>query len=129
MTGRGRRILVADDDRFLRKAVETMLVREGYTVVTAADGEEALRAARTEKPDLILLDLIMPKMRGFEVLKALKADPQIGLMPVIVLSNLGQEQDVQEAIEGGALEYFIKAELSLKDLARRVDEVLRSTGT
>jgi len=129
VTGRGRRILVADDDRFLRKAVETMLVREGYTVVTAADGEEALRAARTEKPDLILLDLIMPKMRGFEVLKALKADPQIGLMPVIVLSNLGQEQDVQEAIEGGALEYFIKAELSLKDLARRVDEVLRSTGT
>jgi CheY-like chemotaxis protein len=126
MTERGRRILVAEDDRFLRKAAETTLKREGYTVVTAADGEEALRAARAEPPDLVLLDLIMPKMQGFEVLRALKQDANTAHIPVIILSNLGQERDVQQAMDSGAAAYFIKADLSLKDLVRRVEETLGS---
>jgi DNA-binding response OmpR family regulator len=66
------RILLAEDDRFLRKAAETMLKRAGFTVIAAADGEEALRLAREHVPDLMLLDLIMPKMQGFDVLKELK---------------------------------------------------------
>ena len=118
------RILLAEDDRFLRKAAEARLRQHGFTVFTAVDGEEALRLARAEKPDLLLLDLIMPKVQGFEVLKALKQDPATAAIPVIVLSNLGQERDVQQAMELGALAYFIKAHLSLQELVVKVDEVL-----
>ena len=118
------RILLAEDDRFLRKAAEARLRQHGFTVFTAVDGEEALRVARAEKPDLLLLDLIMPKVQGFEVLRALKQDPATAAIPVIVLSNLGQERDVQQAMELGALAYFIKAHLSLQELVVKVNEVV-----
>ena len=124
MGERARRILLAEDDRFLRKAAEARLRQHGFTVFTAVDGEEALRVARAEKPDLLLLDLIMPKVQGFEVLKALKQDPATAAIPVIVLSNLGQERDVQQAMELGALAYFIKAHLSLQELVVKVNEVV-----
>ena len=119
-----RRILLAEDDRFLRKAAETALKRQGFTVLVAVDGEEALRMARADAPDLILLDLIMPKMQGFEVLRALKADATTAATPVIILSNLGQDSDVKQAMEAGAAGYFVKANLSLQDLVKRVGEVL-----
>lgn len=118
------RILVAEDDRFLRKAAEAKLRQSGFTVLAAVDGEEALRLARAEAPDLILLDLIMPKLQGFEVLRAVKEDPATSPIPVIVLSNLGQERDVKQALEAGAVAYLIKANLSLRDLVSRVEEAL-----
>ena len=118
------RILLAEDDRFLRKAVEARLRQRGYTVVAAVDGEEALRQARAAAPDLILLDLIMPKVQGFEVLRALKADPATAAIPVIILSNLGQDGDVGRAMADGATAYFIKANLSLQDLAEKIEQVL-----
>jgi CheY-like chemotaxis protein len=123
-----KRILLAEDDRFLRKSAEAALRRHGFTLLTAGDGEEAVRLARTETPDLILLDLIMPKLQGFEVLRMLKADPATAGIPVIVLSNLGQDSDVQQALAGGALAYFIKANLSLQDLVQRVEEALKERG-
>ena len=119
-----RRVLLAEDDRFLRKAAETALKRHGFTVVPAVDGEEALRLARAEPPDLVLLDLIMPKMQGFEVLRALKADPATAPIPVVILSNLGQDGDVKQAMEAGAAGYFVKANLSLQDLVKRVGELV-----
>jgi CheY-like chemotaxis protein len=119
-----RRVLLAEDDRFLRKAAETALKRHGFTVVPAVDGEEALRLARAEPPDLVLLDLIMPKMQGFEVLRALKADPGTAPIPVVILSNLGQDGDVKQAMEAGAAGYFVKANLSLQDLVKRVGELI-----
>jgi CheY-like chemotaxis protein len=125
MADQPTRILLAEDDRFLRKAAEASLRRSGYVVVPAADGEEALRLARSEAPDLILLDLIMPKLQGFEVLKALKADAATAGIPVIILSNLSQDRDVQQAIEGGAAAYVVKANLSLKELVKKVQETLR----
>ena len=82
--------------------------------------------ARAEKPDLVLLDLIMPKLQGFEVLKALKADPGTATIPVVVLSNLGQDGDVRRALEGGAVAYLVKANLSLDDLVARARETLAS---
>ena len=124
MSDQPRRILLVEDDRFLRKAAETTLKQQGYTVITAADGEEALRLARSGPLDLILLDLIMPKLQGFEVLRALKADAATAATPVIILSNLGQESDVRQAMEAGAAGYFVKANLSLQDLVKRVGEVL-----
>ena len=120
------RVLLAEDDRFLRKAAETALKRHGFTVLAAIDGEEALRMARAEAPDIVLLDLIMPKLQGFEVLRALKADPATTKIPVIILSNLGQESDVKQALEAGAAGYFVKANLSLHDLVKRVGEVVGS---
>ena len=121
-----KRILLAEDDRFLRRAEEAALKRAGFVVLAAADGEEALRMAIAEKPDLVLLDLIMPKLQGFEVLKALKADPATAAIPVVVLSNLGQEGDVQRALEGGAVAYLVKANLSLDELVSRARETLAS---
>jgi CheY-like chemotaxis protein len=123
-----RRILLAEDDRFLRKAAETALKRRGFTVIPAVDGEEALRLARAEAPDLILLDMIMPKMQGFEVLRSLKGDPATAGIPVLILSNLGQDSDVQQALEAGAAGYFVKANLSLQDLVKRVGELMGGGG-
>ena len=134
-----RRVLLAEDDRFLRKAAETALKRHGFTVeaitlngrdilrftvVAAVDGEEALRLARAAPPDLVLLDLIMPRMQGFEVLRALKADPATAPIPVVILSNLGQDGDMKQAMDAGAAGYFVKANLSLQDLVKRVGELV-----
>jgi DNA-binding response OmpR family regulator len=118
------RVLLGEDDRFLRKAAEASLRKHGHTVLPAVDGEEVLRIARSEAPALILLDLIMPKMQGFEVLRALKDDQQTRAIPVIVLSNLEQEQDRHRAMEAGALAYLVKGNLSLENLVARVDAAL-----
>ena len=119
------KVLLVEDDRLLRKAADAALRERGYAVVTAADGVAALQAARAERPDLILLDLIMPRMHGYEVLRTLKADAQLADVPVLVLTNLGAESDTQIATQAGAADYLIKASLSLEDLMRRVDEALR----
>jgi len=119
-----RRVLLAEDDRFLRRAAEARLRRHGLDVLTAADGEEALRIARAERLDLVLLDVVMPKLEGFEVLKLLKEDPATAGIPVIVLSNLGQERDVAQAKALGAVAFLVKANLSLQDLVDRVDAAL-----
>jgi CheY-like chemotaxis protein len=128
MTATGRRVLLAEDDRFLRKAAETTLKRSGYAVLATADGEEALRVAKSDPPDLILLDLVMPKMNGFEVLRALKRDAATAGIPVIILSNLGQDRDVQQAMEAGAAAYFVKADLPLQALVQRVEDALAARG-
>jgi len=125
MTDGARRILLAEDDRLLRKAAEATLKRKGFTVFTAEDGEEAFRVAKAELPDLVLLDLIMPKRQGFDVLRDLKGCPETARIPVIVLSNLGQERDIQQAMESGAVAYYVKANLSLEGLVKRVEEALQ----
>ncbi len=124
-----RRVLLAEDERFLRRAAEARLRRHGLEVLTAADGEEALRVARAEPLDLVLLDVVMPKLQGFEVLKALKQDAATARIPVIVLSNLGQERDVAQAMALGAVAFLIKANLSLQDLVDRVDAALATGKT
>ena len=124
MTESVRCILLAEDDRLLRKAAEATLKRQGYRVVLAVDGEEALQMAAKEHPDLILLDLIMPKRQGFEVLRELKRSPETAQIPVIVLSNLGQERDIQQAMDAGAVAYHVKVNLSLENLVAVVRQVL-----
>ncbi len=129
MPERARRVLLAEDDRFLRRAAEARLRQHGLDVLTAADGEEALRLARAEPLDLVLLDVVMPKLEGFEVLRLLKEDPATARIPVIVLSNLGQERDVSQAMALGAVAFLVKAHLSLQDLVDRVDAVLGTGAT
>ena len=127
MGGFEQRILLAEDDRFLRKCAGAMLRRQGFIVMAAEDGEDALRLARTESPDLILLDVIMPKMQGFDVLRALKSDPHTSPIPVIILSNLGQESDSVAAREMGALDYWVKSDLALEELAMRVGQAISTS--
>ena len=120
-------VLLVEDDRFLRRAAEATLRQSGFTVVAAADGEEALRQASASRPDIVLLDLIMPKLQGFEVLRRMKADPATSAIPVIVLSNLGQDSDVKQAMSLGATSYFVKSNLSLQELVKQVRDTLGST--
>ncbi|MFQ5899414.1 MAG: response regulator [Candidatus Methylomirabilia bacterium] len=122
----GKRILLAEDDRFLRRACEASLRQRGFTVLTAVDGEEALRLARAEAPDLILLDLLMPKIAGIEVLRVLKAEEETRAIPVLVLSNSSRENDVQEVKHLGSVGYLVKANLSLQELGDRVAQLLES---
>ncbi len=117
-------ILLAEDDRILRKAGEATLKKRGYAVIAAVDGEDALAKAREHKPDLILLDVIMPKLQGFEVLASLKSDAATRDIPVIMLSNLQDESDVRKATDAGALDYLVKSNVPLDVLAARIAEAL-----
>jgi two-component system phosphate regulon response regulator PhoB len=119
------RVLVVEDDRFLRRACEASLRQRGLDVLTAADGEEGLRLARSEHPALVLLDLLMPKMSGLEVLRALKGDGATRGIPVLVLSNSSRQQDVDEIMRLGAIGYLVKADLSLQALGDRVMRILQ----
>ena len=119
------RILLVEDDRILRRAVQTTLRRHGFNVVAADDGEKALRLAKSEAPELVLLDLIIPKVQGFEVLRRLKQDPKTASVPVVVLSNLSQESDVKHAMDLGAVDYLVKANLSLDQLVKKVRQLLK----
>jgi CheY-like chemotaxis protein len=120
-----KRILLVEDDRFLRKAAEVRLRRAGYTVVTAADGEEAIATAKAMRPDLVLLDLIMPRMQGFEVLRVLRTEPNMDGVPIVVLTNLSQDADRERAMTQGANGYLIKSNMSLDALADAVGDVLK----
>jgi CheY-like chemotaxis protein len=122
------RVLLAEDDRILRKAGETSLRRKGYSVIAAVDGEDALEKAFAHRPDLILLDVMMPKMQGFDVLARLKSDAATRDIPVIMLSNLEQEADIRRSIEGGARSYLVKSNVQLDELADRVAEALNEKG-
>ena len=115
-----KKILLAEDDRFLRRACETALTRRGLTVLAAADGEQALALIRSERPDLVLLDLLMPKKTGIEVLRELKADEAIRDIPVLILSNSSRELEMHDAEALGVVGYLIKANLSLQELADKI---------
>lgn len=119
-------VLVVEDDRFLRRACETSLRQQGYAVRSAADGEEGLRLARTEPPDVVLLDLLMPKMTGLEVLRALREDEATRDIKVLVLSNSSREQDMLEIERLGVSGYWVKANLSLQELGELVGRIVAS---
>jgi len=118
-------VLVVEDDRFLRRACETSLIKRGFTVKSAGDGEIGLQMVREARPALILLDLLMPKVSGIEMLRQLRADPANSDILVVILSNSSREEDKRHAAELGAAGYFVKANLSLRALG---DEVTRLLG-
>jgi CheY-like chemotaxis protein len=122
-------VLLIEDDKFLRKACEVSLKKRGLTVITAMDGEEGLRQARANSPDLILLDMLMPKLSGMETLEELKKDERTRGIPVVILSNSSVDTRVQRAKELGAVGYLVKASLSLQELGDRVFSFLEGTGS
>lgn len=117
-------ILLAEDEMFLSRTYENKLSIEGYGVTVAHDGEEAIRGILETTPDLILLDLMMPKKNGFEVLEFIKQNEAVKDIPVIITSNLGQESDIEKAMGLGAVDYIIKSNISLKDLILKIKEHL-----
>lgn len=117
-------ILLAEDDTFLSGMYVTKLTMEHYTVELATDGAMALDKARELHPDLLLLDVLMPKMNGFDVLRQLKGDPATADIPVILLTNLGQKSDVQEGLDLGAADYLIKAHFMPSEVVEKIKRLL-----
>ena len=124
MSTDGKRVLLVEDDRFLRRACENSLRRQGFTVTTAADGEEALQATQAQPPNLVLLGILMPKLNGIEVLRALRSDEKTRAIPVLVLTNSSKEADIREIESLGVSGYLVKANLSLEELGRQVKQLL-----
>jgi DNA-binding response OmpR family regulator len=119
------KVLLVEDDSFLAGIYSTKLGIEGFTVVHAADGAAGLSMAASEKPDIILLDVLMPKMDGFQVLEELKKAPALRDIPVIMITNLGQKEDVDRGIKLGAVDYLIKAHFVPADTVARIRKVLK----
>lgn len=118
-------ILIAEDEEFILRALEDNLRQEGYDVAVARNGEEATAKIKEKKPNLILLDLLMPKKDGFAVLEELKGNPELQLIPVVVLSNLGADHDIKRALQLGATDYFVKSQHPIAEVIEKVKKVLR----
>lgn len=123
----GQRILIADDDDLLTRLVKYKLDTRGYEMMVAQNGEHALELISQQKPDLVILDAMMPVMDGFEVLRRLKSDPQTRSIPVIMLTARSQEADVVLALSSGATDYIVKPFLP-EELALRVGKALKTAG-
>jgi DNA-binding response OmpR family regulator len=119
-----QKILLAEDEEFVARSYIRKLQVEGYEVIHAHNGDEALKLMDLEKPDLVILDLMMPIKTGFEVLQSLKASGKKEYPPIIVASNLGQKTDIDTALSLGATDFLIKSNISLKELIAKVQEHL-----
>ncbi len=120
-----QKILIVEDEATLQKALQDVLRQENYDVLSALDGEIGYNLAVKEMPDLILLDLILPKKDGFETLRDLKANNNTKTIPVIILTNLEGTDDIQRALDLGATTYLVKANYELEDVLAKVREILK----
>ena len=119
------KILIVEDDKFLRELIAQKLVREGYEISEAGDGEEGIKKIKDEKPDLVLLDLILPGIDGFEILSRMKENSSLSRIPVIILSNLGQKDDVERGLKLGAIDYLIKAHFTPGEIIEKIKNALK----
>lgn len=117
-------VLLVEDDTFLSGMYVTKLTLEGFNVHLATDGVEGLRQAKAVKPDIVLLDIVLPKMDGFHVLEGIKKDPAIKDTPVILLTNLGQKEDVERGLSLGAVDYLIKAHFMPSEVVTKVKKIV-----
>ena len=120
-----KKILIIVDDKFLRELISRKLKEEGFDIGEAIDGEEGIKKVKEENPDLVLLDLILPGIDGFEVLSKVKEDPKISSIPIIILSNLGQREEVEKGLKLGAIDYLIKAHFTPGEIIEKIKSVLK----
>jgi len=118
-------ILIVEDDKFLRELITRKLTEEGFGASEAVDGEEGIKKIKEEKPDLVLLDLILPGIDGFEVLSRMKKESALSSIPVIILSNLGQKEDVEKGLKMGAVDYLIKAHFTPGEIIDKIKSALK----
>lgn len=107
-------VLIIEDDKFLTKIYKTKLEKDGLKIEFAGNGEDGLKKMAADKPKVVLLDLVMPKMDGFEVLKQVQGDAALKKIPILVLSNLGQEEDISKAKKLGAKDFLVKSDTSIQ---------------
>lgn len=119
-----KKILLIEDDENLIRSLKDFIEKEGYEVSNAIDGEKGILAAKKNKPNLILLDIILPKKSGFTILEEIKSDPELKSIPVIILTNLEEEKDIEQALSLGAYTYLVKANYSLEDIAKKIKEAI-----
>jgi len=119
-----KKILIVDDENMILDPLSEKFKDEGFEVETASDGEEGLKKALEIIPDLILLDVVMPKMNGLEMLKKLRSEEKGKNIEVIVFTNVNEAEKIEEAVEDGASEYLVKVEWSLEDLIKKVKNKL-----
>lgn len=120
-----KKILFIEDEKILRELLRDKLTAEGYSVGTAIDGEEGLEVMRRMNPDLVLLDVIMPKMGGFEVLEEMSKDDQLKSIPVIIISNSGQPVELAQARKLGVKDWLVKTEFDPQEV---IDKVKKQIG-
>ena len=115
-----KKILIVEDDKFLRELIARKLTDEGFDIVEAVDGEDGIKKIKETKPDLVLLDLILPSIDGFEVLSRVKEDESLTSIPIIILSNLGQKEEVEKGLDLGAADYLIKAHFTPGEIIEKI---------
>lgn len=120
-----KKILIIEDEASLQKALSEFLADEKFAVVNAMDGEEGITLAKKEQPDLILLDIVLPKKDGYEVLEELKQDENTKRIPVILLTNLESPEDIEKAFEKGASTYLVKSNYKMEDIVKKIKETLK----
>lgn len=120
-----QKILIIEDDNFLRELIVRKLLKEGFDIAEALDGEEGLKKIKEEKPDLVLLDLILPTLDGFEVLSKIKDDVDTQSIPVLILSNLGQKDEIERGLQLGAKDYLVKANFTPSEIVGKVKDALK----
>lgn len=119
-----KKILIVEDDNFLANAYRVKLTKAGFEIKNAFDGYEALSLLQTYIPDLILLDIVMPKKDGFSTLEEIKKNETLKNIPVILASNLGQKEDMDRGMRLGALDFFVKTDFSLNNLIEKINKIL-----
>ncbi len=127
MTKKKFKILLVEDEAGFRRTYSDLFHHYGHDVVEAADGEEAIRLARSEQPDLILLDLVMPKLDGFEVISRLRQDGDSKDLPIVIFSVLGEQNHIQRALDLGANDYIIKGAYTPAEVLGKVGQFLAKT--
>lgn len=118
-------ILIVEDDHFLSSLLKNRLEKEGFGVTQAFDGEEAMTILKELRPNLIVLDVIMPKISGFDILERISLDPQLHPTPVIAVSNLGQDSDMEKAKRLGAVDYFVKVKTPIDELVNKIKNLVK----
>ncbi len=119
-----KKILLIEDDKFLRELMNKKLLSLDYEVETAADGETGLIKIKEVKPDVVLLDLILPGINGFEVLEKAKKDPETANIPVVILSNLGQAEDIERGLKLGAVDFLVKAHFTPQEIVNKLKNII-----
>lgn len=119
-----KKILLIEDDNILRELITKRLTEGGYQVIQSIDGISGLKAVNDERPDLVLLDIVLPEMDGFEVLENIKKTESLAKIPVIILSNLWQKEDIDKGLKLGATDYFIKVNFASKEILEKIKNIL-----
>ena len=120
-----KKILIIEDDDFLRQLISQKMSSEGFAVSLAVDGSDGIEKTKDIMPDLILLDLLLPTVDGFEVLSKIKSDPATNSIPVVILSNLGQQDEINKGLKAGAKDYLVKAQLTPEEIVEKVKLLLK----